>query len=102
VDRLSDFKLGTRDELKRMGLHGVGLLHVAMHSQLPRFLVYSFTFLRILVQTDSAAASHEMYTRASVISTITQKYRDISPTSPRIFTVGVVKSAIFGLIAQQH
>ena len=40
ADRLGEFKLGTGDELKRIGMRGVGLPQVAMHSQLPRFLVY--------------------------------------------------------------
>ena len=38
--RLSDFKLGTGDEIKAdKTWHGIGLPQVAMHSQLPRFLV---------------------------------------------------------------
>ena len=41
IDRLSDFKLGMGVVIKadREGLRGVGLPVVAMHSQLPRFLV---------------------------------------------------------------
>ena len=39
TDRQSEFKLDTGDEIKVDGLRGVGLPQVAMHSQLPRFLV---------------------------------------------------------------
>jgi len=46
---LGEFKLGTGDELKRIyGLRGIGLPQVAMHSQLPRFLVQLNTSFHLL------------------------------------------------------
>jgi len=43
TDRLSEFKVGTGDQIKAE-LRGVGLPQVAMHSQLPRFVVSYFLF----------------------------------------------------------
>ena len=42
-DRLNEFKLGTGNEINSVwGLRGVRLPQIAMHSQLPRFLVLIF------------------------------------------------------------
>jgi len=60
VDRFSDFKLGTGVVIKaEKDWRGVGRPQVAMHSQLPRFLVATFSSILyfdgrqiVLVRTD--------------------------------------------------
>ena len=56
---------------------------VAMHSQLPRFLVYQCIFL-----SSDADDAHQIYTRGSVIGTALNRNPEISPTPSPIFTGG--------------
>ena len=94
MERLSDFDLGMIVVVKAgKDWHGVGLLPVAMHSQLPRFLLF-FLFSRDTVLSSGAEDAHQMYSRGSVVGEATIIDPEISPIPPLIFT-GVKKCEIW-------
>ena len=98
MNRFSNSKLGMASQLKRKrtDVKSDGP-QVAMHSQLPRFLVSVF-FYCSLTLSRCEEADHQTYTGGSVIGKALLIVPDISHTSLLISTGGGANSVKFGLI----
>ena len=101
TDRLTDFKRGMGDELKRIGTARRRAASSCNAFAIVTFSSFCLSFFYLNTALSSRGeAARQMYTRGSVICAATIIDPQISPTPPLIMQGS--KSAIFGLIADQR